>query len=723
MNPITIPKQLHKTELRFIKVSKNGKIPLEKKWQETVNYSYNDPKLLEHIRYGNYGVCGGFGGLIVLDFDSQDIYDLVKDKLPTTFQVTSGSGLPHLYYFSDKTDGFKVKTKDKVTLVDVQGKGNMVVGANSIHPNGNIYVANHDEIVFIEYSLIEQLLKPLGYNEPDLKKTLEEDCIMVEVRPNDPTIDLIKRQISVPDLLSDYGIPTSKNPTECPLHSSKGGKCLSFNQELFNCFHCGTKGDIFSLCQAKENCEFAEAKKILATKCGILTQTKPEQSTITQDCLIAMAMKNTKKATELMAQEFMRKNRIYTTRLDEKSEMWIYQDGIYISQGRTYVTEYVRSIIGEAFTTYIGNQVVAKIECDTYIEPRLLFNEVVIREICLSNGILNIDTLELQPYTPDKIFFSKLPISYDPNAICPNIDTFFNQIVSSKEDVEGLFEIFGYLLWKQNMMEIAFMLIGEGSNGKSKLLEMMRRFVGSENCSAVSIQDIDNDHFALGQFFGKMANICGDLSNTALKGVGNFKTLTGTDLIHADRKFQNRLGFVNYAKLIFSCNELPMSLDLGYAFVRRWYFLKFPYTFKNQAEYDLAIDKTNLRVADTNIIDKIVTEVELSGLLNKALVGLSKVRQNQRFSHSGLSGDVRRIWLEKSDSFTLFLEERTTPVYGSLIPKSALNEKYHDFCIERNLKPKSLKEIKAIMDKFGYDDERILIDGEKVYAWRGVSLK
>jgi hypothetical protein len=39
------------------------------------------------------------------------------------------------------------------------------------------------------------------------------------------------------------------------------------------------------------------------------------------------------------------------------------------------------------------------------------------------------------------------------------------------------------------------------------------------------------------------------------------------------------------------------------------------------------------------------------------------------------------------------------------------------------LKLKSLKEIKAIMDKFGYDDERILIDGEKVYAWRGVALK
>jgi len=57
-------------ELRFILLGSHGedlKRAFEKDWQETANYQYDDPKLATHR--GNYGVCGGYGDLHILDSD------------------------------------------------------------------------------------------------------------------------------------------------------------------------------------------------------------------------------------------------------------------------------------------------------------------------------------------------------------------------------------------------------------------------------------------------------------------------------------------------------------------------------------------------------------------------------------------------------------------------------------------------------------------------------
>ena len=34
-------------------------------------------------------------------------------------------------------------------------------------------------------------------------------------------------------LLKEFGVDTNKNTSNCPFHSSKGGKCLSFTEDGF----------------------------------------------------------------------------------------------------------------------------------------------------------------------------------------------------------------------------------------------------------------------------------------------------------------------------------------------------------------------------------------------------------------------------------------------------------------------------------------------------------
>jgi hypothetical protein len=130
---------------------------------------------------------------------------------------------------------------------------------------------------------------------------------------------------------------------------------------------------------------------------------------------------------------------------------------------------------------------------------------------------------------------------------------------------------------------------GNGRNGKSKTIELMKNFLGHKNCTGIPIQKLEKDKFSIIGLFGKMANLAGDISKEALGNTGVFKNLTGRDPIDASRKFQNSITFVNYAKMIFACNELPETNDMTDGFWERWVYLDFPYKFVSQKDYDKAL--------------------------------------------------------------------------------------------------------------------------------------
>jgi DNA primase len=65
----------------------------------------------------------------------------------------------------------------------------------------------------------------------------------------------------------------------CPFH---GEKTPSFNvhptRQIFHCFGCGKGGDVFTFVMEMEKCDFPEAMRIVAEKCGISLPRKKESS-------------------------------------------------------------------------------------------------------------------------------------------------------------------------------------------------------------------------------------------------------------------------------------------------------------------------------------------------------------------------------------------------------------------------------------------------------------
>jgi len=310
------------------------------------------------------------------------------------------------------------------------------------------------------------------------------------------------------------------------------------------------------------------------------------------------------------------------------------------------------------------------------------------------------------PHTPDIIFLNKIPVNYTIDAGCPKIKEFISEIVP-ESDILLTQEMFGYCLYRDYSLDKAFLLIGEGSNGKSTLLNLLTKFLGKENVSSISLQDLDTNRFAIAELHGKLANIYADLPDLALNHTGKFKMLTGGDIISAERKFKGHFTFVNYAKLIFSCNKVPESRDDTTAFYRRWCIINFPNKFEGENR-------------NPNILEEISTEEELSGLLNWALEGLHRLLKNKQFSNSITTEEIREQYIKQSNPVLAFVEDRLISDSQGEISKDELYRAFCDYCEEIGL-PTKAKNV------FGRELPRyIAVDSgqtrEKGRIWRGIRL-
>ena len=124
-----IPAQLR--DWRFVLVKAGTKKAFEANWQTTANYSWNDLKLVRHLKAGgNYGVLPGEDH-VVIETDIPELQELLENSFPPTFtQRSPGHGTKHFFYnghskivpLFDKPTG-----KDKKNIGHVKCGGSFVV--------------------------------------------------------------------------------------------------------------------------------------------------------------------------------------------------------------------------------------------------------------------------------------------------------------------------------------------------------------------------------------------------------------------------------------------------------------------------------------------------------------------------------------------------------------------------------------------------------------------
>jgi len=451
----------------------------------------------------------------------------------------------------------------------------------------------------------------------------------------------------------------------------------------------------------------------------------PDLLEVREQVLMLLLEKKRDKVTETIVEYIKSKSKIYTTRKDTGAQVYIYDKGIYVPNGETYIEEVCRLILQQSHSSSFITNVKDKIRADTYIDEDEFFKED--RDcIVVQNGILNIRNMYLSEYTDQKRFFSKIPVKYDSAAKCNKIIEFFKQIIEYEDDLTLIQELFGYLLYKSYPIEKAFMLMGKGRNGKGQFLELIKRFVGSDNCAGISLQKIcDDTSFDLSELHKKLVNLGGDIPDTFIKETGIFKSLTGNDYVGVRRKYLNNLNFQNYAKMIFACNNLPKSNDNSQGFWSRWILLNFPWRFADPEEKALLSPEEQLRCKPriNEIASTLCDEEQLSGLLNWALIGLDSLLERGYFTYTTSNKNVQDRWIRAADSFAAFCSDNLQEEYGTFIMKDDLRKEYNAYCKMNKVEAVGDKAIKNYLTRelgaTEWREQNIIMER----MWKNISFK
>jgi P4 family phage/plasmid primase-like protien len=321
--------------------------------------------------------------------------------------------------------------------------------------------------------------------------------------------------------------------------------------------------------------------------------------------------------------------------------------------------------IEKRLTSNVVREALEHVKRRSYIGQDQLNKDLFLLNV--KNGMLDLRTFALLPHDPKYLSTVQLQVNYDPEAKCPASMKFFEEVLY-KEDIPAIQELLGYLLWKDYPAAIAWMLVGTGGNGKSTFIALVGAMLGIENLSSRGLIELERNRFATAELYGKLANLYADLEDVALRTTGKFKMLTGRDPVTAEFKYKKGFPFVNYAKLIFSCNKIPEAIDDTDAFFRRWVIVTFPNQFLGDRE-------------DRELLSKLTTSEEQSGLLNFALEGLKRLRLNNwHFTNPKTTTQIRQEYIRKSSPIQAFLTDCCTEDVDDLTPKTDLYAKFSEYC-------------------------------------------
>ena len=255
--------------------------------------------------------------------------------------------------------------------------------------------------------------------------------------------------------------------------------------------------------------------------------------------------------------------------------------------------------------------------------------------VCFNNGVYDIDTRHIcslgtgsyelvnivhANYIPDMH-----PVKYVDDAVS-------SWLLGDKELITLFWQMVGSMMYSGGVLgEKAFVLKGTGSNGKSTCFRMLTNFIGEENNTSVSLNDMGKDYSSI-SFYRKLTNICGELSYLDVDDSRTFKMLTGGDRIRGREIYQKGQEFISYATPIYGTNKFPSIGDKTYAMRRRICVIPFDACFKDT-------DK------DPALKDKLCSEEARSYIAWRGLQGLHEVLDNHgNFMTAKRSEEQYELW-------------------------------------------------------------------------------
>lgn len=714
---IEIPKKLK--DLSFVLIGQyvdkkmtfgTGKNPAQKGWQKKT-IKANNLELIKHLEQKfNYGVSCGDKSiitkdgetyfLIVIDFDKKEIQDQLINKFPETFTTTSGSSKDcvHLWFASDNDKSFKILDEKRETLIDVQGTGKQIIAPGSKHQSGSTYKILKDiDFAFVPYSEIEALLKPLDKSP---KKPIKPKK---EYSPKGMSGDIIQdiyNSVSMEQVLTEIGIDTSKNPTNCFLHSSNGGKCFLVNEETCKCYHCDGSWNKFSLIREAKNLTDKETFDWFAEKAGKTEELQKSRSEYSK--------KNSKKSLDSIFSRRGQIERFWNIQpffYDKSKIFWLWNKESFCWEKSDEV-DYLNSIQDLLGVETIDSKARTElIEGFKQIGRKNKPRDIKKSWVQFKDKIYDVKTGEIFEASPK--YFVTNPINWKigNSEETPIIDKLFEEWVGSSYK-KSLYEFIAYSISLDKFMQRIFAFCGGGSNGKGTFIKLCYKFLGEQNCVASEIKSISENRFETARIYKKLLCVMGEVSYDDLKNTNQIKKIAGEDKLTFEFKGKDGITDDNTATCVCLTNSLPTTPDKSLGFYRKWFIIDFPNQFSG---------------VKTDIIKKI-PDAEFENLAKKSLRILKELYANPKFYNEGNFEDREKKYEERSNPVIQFVEEACVEEEGVKTLLRDFTNSCNDYLKKKKLRILTAKQIGKTLREEGFLVGNRTIDGHSAVVILNIKL-
>ena len=302
--------------------------------------------------------------------------------------------------------------------------------------------------------------------------------------------------------------------------------------------------------------------------------------------------------------------------------------------------------------------------------------------LAVQNGIVDIDALladrepALISHSPDWFSTVCLPYEFNPTAPCDRWEDFLHEVQDGNGDcIDILQEFFGLCLVRDTSFQKFLMLEGEGANGKSVAMTVLRAMLGTENVSHVPLEFF-GDKFRLISTLGKLANIVAEVGELDRVAEGFLKSFTAGDSMQFEQKFKPTVDAVPTARLALSANNRPRFSDRSGGLWRRMILIPFGVT--------IPVERQIRGMATAEWWRE---QGELPGILSWSLQGLLRLKDQGRFTESQTVTDAVDDYRRESNPARTFLQENYHANPTGWTPAEDVYSEYRQWCETNGYRP------------------------------------
>lgn len=355
-----------------------------------------------------------------------------------------------------------------------------------------------------------------------------------------------------------------------------------------------------------------------------------------------------------------------------------YRNGVWTRKSDDSIGAYVDTALGEFSTNQRVNAICGLVRKRALREDVVFNNNPVWNFV---NGTLDLDTGVFRDHNPNDYCSVQSSYPYNPDASYDSWSRFIDDITASDPRTAELLQLIpGYVFEPTNKYEKIFVLSGNGSNGKSKYLEILRQLFGSANVSHLQPRAM-LDKFRLIQFRESIVNIAGEIRSDLRDVEELMKSIASGEPQTACYKSKDFVTFVPRTKLIFATNDQLSSGDTSEGLTRRLIMVDFKVSFVDNPDPNDPYQ----RKKNVDILDSLLTELHSGGVFNWAYEGYKLLRAVGYFTETNDQTQLLQEFRRSSNPVLMFWEESDhRPVEYEY--QQAYSD-YSKWCLENGHKP------------------------------------